>query len=77
MICKFCPAGRRHTRNGHRCVNCLLYGIVVREDHECTREGWKDFDRYYGDCKRIGEETELPEDGGRIIEIMPGILSGS
>lgn len=76
MICRFCPAGRRVNRNGHRCVFCRLYGIVVLEGHECTREGWKDYERNYGHAADIGEETELPEDGGRIVEIVPGILSG-
>ena len=77
MICKVCPAARRTMRNGHRCVICQIYGIIVKESHECTREGWKD---YAGDDDHDqggGGGTEIPEDRGRIIEMLPGILSGS
>ena len=62
MKCKNCPAGRRTIRNEHRCVNCLLYGIVMKEDHECTRDGWRDFDRHVG--------TRTKEEGSRKHEIQ-------
>lgn len=75
MICRFCPAGRRHTRNGYRCVNCLLYGMVMRENHECTREGWKDYAGYDDHGEESRDGAEIPEDRGRIIEMLPGILS--
>ena len=77
MICRFCPAGKRIRRNDHWCVQCLLYGIIVRDDHECKRDGWKDFDRIYRFGDRFGEKAGLSEDGGRIIELLPGILSES
>ena len=77
MICKDCQAGKRFLRNGHKCVNCLLYGIIVRDDHECTRDGWKRFKRPDGNGHRFREETEFQEDGADAAETVPGILSES
>jgi hypothetical protein len=51
--------------------------MIMRESHECEREGWKDFDRIFRFGDRFGEKTGLSEDGGRIIELVPGILSES
>jgi hypothetical protein len=42
MRCRECPAGRRFSAGS---VFCLQYGIIIREDHECSREGWKHFER--------------------------------
>ena len=56
-----CQEGQRHMTGS---VYCLLYGIIIREDHECTREGGR---RHEGDDDNgpgIGEETELQKDGG-------------
>ena len=77
MICRFCPVGKRIRRSGQRWVRCILYGIVVKEDHECTREGWKDVERDEKHGAEFGGEAELPEDGGDVAEFMPGILPGS
>ena len=74
MKCKYCPAGRRTIRNEHRCVNCLLYGIVMKEDHECTREGWRDYDRYIGQGGEMHGETEVHENGGGTVIPLPGVL---
>lgn len=77
MICKRCPASKRMLRNGHGCVMCLIYGIIVRDNHECTRDGWKHFKRDDCDGDGIGEETGFPEDGSDAFKEMPGILSES
>ena len=39
MICKECPAGKKHISGS---IYCIEYGIIIREDHECTLEGLKD-----------------------------------
>ena len=58
MICRECPAGRRILRTGHRCVICIPYGMILKEDHECRREGWKEYGP--GDHgEGIKGETEL------------------
>ena len=64
MICRDCPAGRRITRNDHRCVVCIPYGMILKEDHECQREGWRDFERDEDHRAERGQETGLQEDGG-------------
>ena len=77
MRCGECPAGKRISRNGHRCVYCLLYGIIVRESHECTRDDWKRYKRPDDDDKSIGAETEIQEDGCGPAGAVPGVLPGS
>lgn len=60
MICKNCPEGRRFAKGS---INCLLYGMIIRDMHECIREGGKrhDTDGTAGDGTENREETELPE----------------
>ena len=40
MKCKDCPAAKRFSAES---VYCLPYGMIIRADHECGREGWKDY----------------------------------
>ena len=63
MRCKNCPAGKKQLRNGHRCVKCLLYGMVLKEEHECDREGWKDYGRHEDHGEDGKGNAEIPEDG--------------
>ena len=42
MKCKNCPEGRHHMSGS---VYCVLYGIIIQEEHECTREGGRRHDR--------------------------------
>ena len=60
MNCKNCPEGRRFAKGS---IDCLLYGMIIREDHECTREGGKrhETDGTAGDGPDIREGTELSE----------------
>ena len=41
MKCRDCPEGRRFAEGS---VNCILYGMIIREDHECTLEGGRRHD---------------------------------
>ena len=74
MICKNCPEGRRYARGS---VNCILYGIIIREEHECIREGGK---RHEGaapaaDHGDNGEDrTELRDDGWAAVDRLQGIF---
>ena len=58
MICKNCPEGRRHTAGSRYCI---LYGIYIRENHECIREGGR---------RHEGEEppADEPEDSWSEID---------
>ena len=45
-------------------VYCHLYGIIIREEHECTREGGRQRDRS-ADHSQGGEDgTEVQTDSG-------------
>lgn len=57
MKCRDCMEGKRFAEGA---VNCLMYGMIIREDHECTREGWKkrgEDDGQRGD--QGADETEI------------------
>ena len=36
MKCRECAEGKQYAEGS---VWCIKYGIIIREDHECTREG--------------------------------------
>lgn len=72
MICKECPDGRRFAEGS---ILCLLYGIIIREDHEGTRKGCEENERRAADQLRGGEgKTELPEDEWDAIDSMPELF---
>ena len=61
MICKECPEGRKFARGS---VNCIKYGMIIREEHECKLEGGKRHDRTDSDGAGIRESAELQKDRG-------------
>ena len=71
MKCEECVHGKRITS---RRVNCILYGMILLREHECSREGAEKRAGVDGDGQDIREDAELSEFGGRPAEIMPGIL---
>lgn len=71
MTCRECPKGRRMA---NRAVWCIPFGMFIREDHECTREGWKIDVGDTGDGEGLREEAELQEDSGGAFESLSGIL---
>ena len=38
MKCMECHQGRRFAEGS---IYCRIYGMIIRESHECKREGWK------------------------------------
>ena len=60
MKCKECPAGKRITS---RRIECIQYGMILLEDHECTREGWKYFEPIHDQSDEGGDGSGLHEDG--------------
>ena len=77
MICRDCPAKRRVKRNDHNCVMCMVYGMILKEDHVCDREGWQGYERIDNQGDEIDEAAELPEDGGGAAGGGEGVLSES
>ena len=71
MKCRDCPEGRRFAKGS---VECLLYGMIMRDDYDCTLEGGKRHDRA-GDHGEGGEGTaEIQENGCGAAESVPGVL---
>lgn len=71
MKCKDCQEARRHM-NGS--VSCILYGMIIDENHECTREGGKRNDGA-ADQRNDGEsEDETGEDGRGAVGTVQKVL---
>ena len=72
MKCRDCRHGRAFASGS---VNCILYGMILRAEHECTleREIW------IHDDSESGSEgkAEIRNDGGGDAGEMPGVLSES
>ena len=74
MKCKDCRHGKRMTRRGQGCVDCLLYGMILLEDHECERKGCEPRDGDDDQREENGNETEVSDHGGGAFETVPGVL---
>lgn len=59
MKCKNCPEGRRFAAGS---VNCILYGMIIRDEHECTLEGGKRHDRAADHGAESEDAAELQEE---------------
>ena len=72
MKCKDCRHGRPFALGS---VNCILYGIIIRAEHECTleREIW--IHGYNSDGSE--GEAEIHDDGSGTAGEMPGVLPES
>ena len=72
MLCKECDHARRFNGSG---IYCVFYGMILREDHRCTREGARK--REYHHSEGSERETEIYENGGGTTGEVPGVLHGS
>ena len=68
MKCKQCPEGRRFARGS---VECRLYGMIIRDNHEGTREGCKRHEN--SDLYEL-DGAELQEDRWADIDGLPEFL---
>ena len=59
MKCRECVQGRRFSAES---VYCVMYGMIIREDHECTRKGGQRRERDEGDGAEMRGGTEIHED---------------
>ena len=74
MRCRECAEVRRFAAGS---VYCILFGIIIRDDHICTRKG---NERHERDDDQRGEETaktELYILRRDAAGEMPGVLPGS
>ena len=73
MKCKECAEGRRFAKGS---IECLRYGMIIREDHEGTRKGCEENERQKRE-DRNGDKymcAELSEDGWPDFDSMPEFL---
>ena len=40
-------------------MDCIQYGMILLEDHECDREGWRGYERDEGHGDQDADETEI------------------
>ena len=59
MKCRECVQGRRFGDDG---VYCVLYGMIIRENHECRQKGGRRRERDEGDREEVRGGTEIHED---------------
>lgn len=75
MKCRDCAEGRKFSAGS---VYCVMYGIIIREGHECTRKGGKPNDKAAEDPgDHRGDSTNADETGGGrrgSAETLPGVL---
>ena len=74
MICRECPEAKRFAPGS---VICLFYGMIIREDHECTLERGKQHERD-GNYREHGEDgSGLQEDGEFRADGVSRVLSAA
>ncbi len=73
MKCRQCQEGRRFAKGS---VSCPLYGFIIREDHEGTREGCAKNEARIADGggHDDNQATELQDDEWAAVDGLPGFL---
>lgn len=71
MICKNCPEGRRYAAGS---IYCILYGIYIRENHECIREGGKRHDGDADNGRGSQDRTEIQDNSTGAAGGLPGVV---
>ena len=71
MKCKDCHQGRRFAEGS---VYCRIYGMIIRESHECKREGWKIHDDDDDQRGEGGSEAEEGHPGGSSAGEGAGVV---
>lgn len=71
MRCSGCRVARRYAQGA---VKCILYGIIISENHECELKGARPREEY-ADNDQLGErESKGAEDDDGAAEPMPVLL---
>ena len=71
MKCRECAEGKKHSAAS---VFCIQYGIVVRADHECDREGARIRERVKAGSFEDDTDAGLPEDFWPDIDSVPELF---
>ncbi len=74
MICKRCPEGRRYAAGS---TICRFYGMILRDDHECTLERGKKHERDKNYRLNGYEGPAVRENSGWFAGGVPELLSES
>ena len=70
MRCRTCTGGRRYAKGS---VNCIQYGMIIREDHEGNSQYCKEHEGNRQYCKEHeGEEREETKEPEEMNEIEEG-----
>ena len=73
MICRRCPEGRRYATGS---TVCRFYGMILRDDHECTLERGKAHERNNNYRHEGYDGPKVRENGGWFAgsgqEFLPG-----
>ena len=73
MICKRCPEGRTYATGS---TFCRFYGMIIRNDHQCTLERGKTHEQN-GNYRLAGYEgPRIRENGGWFAGGGEDVLSG-
>ena len=73
MRCKDCHQARRFADGA---AFCVIYGMIINEEHECTREGWKIHDEDDDQRGEGDDEAEIRRGSGGAAGEGAGVLSG-
>ena len=55
-------------------MKCIQYGMILKADHECEKEGWKEYDGGEDQGGEVFGETELFSAAGEDSGEVPGLL---
>ena len=61
MKCRDCAEGRRFSAGS---VFCLQYGMIIREDHDCTQKGGRLRERDEDQRGESEDKAEIPGERG-------------
>ena len=61
MKCRECHQGRKFAEGS---VYCRIYGMIIREDHECGQKGGRPRERDEDQREPGEDETEIPGERG-------------
>ena len=71
MTCKECRKAKRFAPGS---MYCLMYGIIIREDHEGNLKGCEDDDGDPDLCRKSTDGTEIQGQRGGTADELPGVL---
>ena len=74
MTCKECRKAKRYEPGS---MYCLLYGIIIREDHEGNLKGCEDDDGDPDLRRKSKDGTEIRGQRGNAADELPRVLQGT